>query len=156
MILCQFLVDFPGCLFCNEIAKDSRRRNLFRVPNRRCEKSMLGACFFCDSCVFFYLFLRAAGARKNCVFRPFLSLPGGPRYRFWTQLAEIYRLVHFRTSVDRLVRKITYSEPISAGVAIYSCRMAFASTDRFDTSKFWNQSIFQIGGQIEGNSSGPK
>ena len=102
------------------------------------------------------LFLRAAGARKNCVFRPFLSLPGGPRYRFWTQLAEIYRLVHFRTSVDRLVRKITYSEPISAGVAIYSCRMAFASTDRFDTSKSWNQSIFQIGGQIEGNSRGPK
>ena len=52
------------------------------------------------------LFSRAAGAPQNGAFNAFLSLAGCSRYRFWTQLAEIYRLVHFRTSVDRLVASL--------------------------------------------------
>ena len=55
------------------------------------------------------LFLRAEGARKNGAFSAFLSLSGCSRYRFWTQLAEIYRLVQFRPSADRLVASLASS-----------------------------------------------
>ena len=50
------------------------------------------------------LFLRAAGARKNVLFCAFLSLSGGSRYRFWTQLAEMRLYVHFGLPTDRLGR----------------------------------------------------
>ena len=50
------------------------------------------------------LFLRASGARKNGLFCAFLSLSGGSRYRFWTQLAEMRLYVHFGLPTDRLGR----------------------------------------------------
>ena len=41
---------------------------------------------------------------QKCAFCAFLSLSGGSRYRFWTQLAEMRLYVHFGLPTDRLGR----------------------------------------------------
>ena len=50
-----------------------------------------------------FVFARLRRAQK-WLFCTFLSLSGGSRYRFWTQLAEMRLYVHFGLPTDRLGR----------------------------------------------------